>query len=401
VSFTDAELTTLLDDIESDRVERKSSAADRDRLREAICAFSNDLPNHGRPGVLFVGVDDEGDPSGLPITDELLLQLAGWARDGSFQPLPSLSVEKRHLKGADVAVVTVMPSSSPPVRFRGRVWIRVGPRRDVASVDEERRLSEKRRARDVPFDVRPLTTAGVDCLDLTYFEREYLPMAIAPDVLERNQRSSDERLAALKLAAIDDDCLVPTVLGILVAGHDPLQYVPCAYVQFLRFGGLTMTDPIKDQKVLSGRLIDVLRDLDELLSLHVAIATDFTSAPVERRRPDYPLVALEQIVRNAVMHRTYEGTHAPIRINWFLDRLEVLSPGGPFGAVSVENFGRPNAADYRNPNVAAAMKDLGYAQRFGLGLIIAEAALKDNGNPPIEHRVEPSFVLEVIRRSQS
>ena len=47
------------------------------------------------------------------------------------------------------------------------------------------------------------------------------------------------------------------------------------------------------------------------------------------------------------------------------DRIEVLSPGGAFGVVTVENFGQPGLTDYRNPNLAEAMKYLGYVQRFG------------------------------------
>ncbi len=49
----DSELEALLADLECDRVERKVSLADRERIREAICAFANDMPGHGKPGVLF------------------------------------------------------------------------------------------------------------------------------------------------------------------------------------------------------------------------------------------------------------------------------------------------------------------------------------------------------------
>jgi ATP-dependent DNA helicase RecG len=70
------ELESLLADLESDRVERKASLSDRDKIRQAICAFANDLPNHRRAGVLFVGVHDDGRCAGLPITDELLLTLS-------------------------------------------------------------------------------------------------------------------------------------------------------------------------------------------------------------------------------------------------------------------------------------------------------------------------------------
>lgn len=123
------ELEQLMTDLESDRVERKESPH-RDRMREAVCAFANDLPGHGAPGVLFVGVTDAGLPVGLPITDTLLRTLSDMRTDGGILPVPSLTVERVVLKGMPVAAVEVQPSEAPPVRCKGQVWIRVGPRRD-------------------------------------------------------------------------------------------------------------------------------------------------------------------------------------------------------------------------------------------------------------------------------
>ncbi|WP_291418267.1 helix-turn-helix domain-containing protein [Actinophytocola sp.] len=77
MALTDRDLAELLADLESDRVERKETVKqDKDKLSQAICAFANDLPDHRKPGVLFVGVTDNGTVSGLPVTDELPLALA-------------------------------------------------------------------------------------------------------------------------------------------------------------------------------------------------------------------------------------------------------------------------------------------------------------------------------------
>lgn len=198
--MTDAELEELLNDLESDRVERKEAATGGDRLRQAICAFANDLPSHQEPGVLFVGVDDKGDPTGLPITDQLLLDLASMRGDGNILPFPSLDVQKRVLKNREVAVVFVYPASAPPVKFKGTIWIRSGPRRGIASQDDERRLNEKRRYRDLPADVRPIDAAGIDVLDELLFRRTYLPSAISIDILDENHRTLEEQLLATKFA---------------------------------------------------------------------------------------------------------------------------------------------------------------------------------------------------------
>ena len=70
-----------------------------------------------------------------------------------------------------MAVVIVQPADAPPVRFQGRVWIRVGPRRAIATLEDERRLTEKRRAQDLPFDIQPVRAATLLDLDTDLFRR--------------------------------------------------------------------------------------------------------------------------------------------------------------------------------------------------------------------------------------
>ncbi|MGH7466987.1 MAG: RNA-binding domain-containing protein [Longimicrobiales bacterium] len=390
--LSDPELAELLATLESDRVERKRSAADRSAIRRTICAFANDLPGHGRPGVIFVGVDDNGDCAGLNIDDELLKLLAQMHADGNILPPPTMTVEKRTIAGCDLAVVTVSPSSSPPVQYQGRVYVKIGPTVQQASPEDERRLTERRRAADLTFDRRPVPSATIDELDLDYFRAQYLPRAVAPDVLEQNRRSTEQQLESLRLTLAG----TPTNASLLGIGRDPQRWLPGAYVQFLRIDGLAVTDPIQDQKQLTGRLEDILRRLDELLEINISVRTDVTASSVETRRPDYPLVALQQFVRNAIMHRNYENTNAPVRVYWYSDRVETMSPGGLYGQVTRQNFGK-GITDYRNPLVAEIMHHLGFAQRFGLGIPLALDALAANGNPEPTFYFEPTTVGVTVR----
>ena len=227
----DQELESMLRDLESDLVERKASLSDPDRIRQAICAYANDLPNHRKPGFIFIGSNDDGSCSGLEISDELLLKISNLKDDGKIQPFPSMSVNKKSINGCMMVLVQVEPSNSPPVRLNGVTWIRVGPRRARATPEEEKRLAERRRSRDLPFDLQPVASATIEDLEI--------------------------------------------------------------------------------------------------------------------RRSEYPLPALQQLIRNAILHRTYEGTNAPVRIYWFSDRIEIHNPGGPFGLVTKENFGQPGVTDYR------------------------------------------------------
>lgn len=87
-----------------------------------------------------MGATDDGTPSGITVDDQLLKTLADIRDQGKILPAPSMSVEKRHLRGADMAVVRVYPSDAPPVRYEGRIWVRIGPRRGIATA--QRALSE-------------------------------------------------------------------------------------------------------------------------------------------------------------------------------------------------------------------------------------------------------------------
>ncbi len=399
--LTDDELTRLLAELESDRVERKQSwSGDTpEKARQAVCAFANDLPNHNQPGVLFIGVTDAGEVAHLEVTDRLLQTLSDMKTDGRMLPPPTLTVERRVLKGAAVAVVTVWPADAPPVRYEGRVWIRIGPRRGLSTAQDERILNEKRRYRDRSFDTRPIAGCPLSELNRIVFENEYLPQAFASDVLANNGRTYEERLASTGMIASIDDS-TPTVVGVLAVGKSPRSWVPSAYIQFLRIRGTRWDEPVTDAQEIDGTLDLMLRRLDDKIKATLATAVDISSgATTEIRAVPYPLSALQQLIRNAIMHRTYEGTNAPVRVTWFDDRIEISNPGGPFGVVTRENFGRPGINDYRNPAIAAVLKTLGYVQRFGVGIAEARRALEANGNPPLEFQVEPTIVLATVRRA--
>ncbi|MCI0622048.1 MAG: putative DNA binding domain-containing protein [Acidobacteria bacterium] len=397
-TYTNAELEKMLADIESDLTERKESFKGDapTTVREAVCAFANDLPAHGRGGVVFIGAKDDGSPSGLAVTDGLLRQLADIKTDGNIVPPPSLTVSKHTLRGVEMAVMVVEPADSPPVRYKGRVYIRIGPRRGIASVQDERILSEKRRHRDRPFDVQPVSHSTLEDLNRQFFEETYLSAAFAPDILEANDRSYEQGLAATKMIASAEDP-TPTVLGTLVLCVRTRDFFPGAYIQFLRIAGVNMSDAIADEQAIDGTVHEVLRRIEEKLTSHNRTAVDFTSGTLEQRAQAYPLVALQQLVRNAVLHRTYEATNSPVRVTWYDDRIEITNPGGPYGAVNPENFGLPGVTDYRNPNLAEALRVLGFVQHFGAGIPTAQRELAKNGNPPLEFSIQATYIGVTVK----
>lgn len=397
--YSDPQLEAMMIDLGSDRAERKQSFQGDapQKVREAVCALANDLAGHGEPGLVLIGVRDDGTPmAGFMVTDELLRQLADIKTDGNIVPPPTLLVEKRRLQGADVAAITVWSCDTPPVRYKGRIHVRWGPRRGLATAQDERILNEKRRHYDRPFDVQPLREAGLEELDRLRFEQEYLPALVARDVLEANERSYEQKLAATKMVLSDEDP-TPTTLGLLVIGKSPSDWLAGAYTQFLRLAGDDLTAPVLDEEPIHGTVADQIRRLEEKLVAHNLRGVRFSDVANENRHETYPLDALRQLVRNAYMHRSYEATNTPVRVYWFDDRIEIHNPGGPFGSVTLDNFGQPGITDYRNPNLAEALRALGYVQRFGAGIAIARKALGSR----LRFEVQPGVVAAIVQGSEA
>ena len=395
---SDEKLESWIEGGEADRVEFKEDlkGSASIRIREAICAFANDLPRSGLPGIVVLGLRDNGSSAGIPITDQIMQNLADMGSDGNIVPPPTLSVQKRLYKGEEIAVVTVLPSDSPPVRYKGTIFVRTGPRRSIANAQDERILNERRNSKHRPFDVTPVPGTNASDLSDYRFNEEYLPRAVDRTSLSANERSSTERLAATKMiASVDDERA--TILGLMILGVNPRDFIPGAYVQFLRIDGSDFSDPIIDERAIDGTAPGVLTRLEDTLRSHNFNRIDIVSEDTEQRKETYPFAALQQLVRNAIMHRDYETTNAPVRVTWFGDRIEIQNPGGPFGVVSRDNFAQHGITDYRNPNLAESMRVLGYVQRFGVGIPTAQRLLREAGHPKLEFTVEDAHVLATVK----
>ncbi len=378
------ELLALMEELESDRVERTTSFRE-DKLGPAVCAFSNDLPNHKKPGYILLGVKDDGSVAGISISDDNLLQLGNIRSNGNILPQPHLAVSPVfNLPEGEVVVLVVYPADYPPVRYRQRCYIRIGPRKGIASNQEERVLIEKRVSTAKTFDEQICRGSTLSDLSVDVFKLTYLPQAFDEETLEANNRSTEEQLASLGFYdLVRQNC---TNAGVLLFGDNPRYFINGAYLQYVKFDGTEMTDGVREEKEFSGALVTVLKNLDDFVKTNI-----IKQKPVkrdgfqEKTVYNYPAWALRELLMNAVMHRDYES-NAPVYIYEFTDRIEMVNPGGLYGDARPENF--PDASDYRNPIIAAAMKVLGYVNRFNFGVKNAQKNLEDNGNPPAEFKLD-------------
>lgn len=107
---------------------------------------------------------------------------------------------------------------------------------------------------------------------------------------------------------------------------------------------------------------------------------------------DYPNAAVRELMMNACMHRDYQS-NMPVRLYQFDDHIEIMNEGGLYGEARPENV--PTVNDYRNPLVAAAMKELHYVNMFNQGIRRVQGILRKNGSSEAEFDVSKLTVFEV------
>jgi len=370
------ELERLLLDLENSRIERTVSTTKMDKFGEAICAFCNDFPDSQQAGYLIIGANDNGTRSGLKVTDEMQLNIAAIRGNGNIQPQPAMAIEKFTFPDGELLVAEVQPSSFPPVRYKGVIWIRVGARRAVANDAEEKILYEKRAANIRTFDAMPCTDASLEDIDIKLFKAEYLPKAFPEEMLAEDKRDIRQQLQALGFYDLRFDC--PTYAGIILFGNNPTKFLTGCYTQYVRFAGKDRAGEILNDHKFDGNLVKALGKMDTFVELSIAKEKPVPiSALREMKIISYPYYATRELLMTAIMHRDYES-NSPTRFYEFDNYIEIQNAGGLYGKARPENF--PEVNDYRNPVIAEAMKVLGYVNRYNRGIVRVQKELEENGN---------------------
>ena len=300
-----------------------------------------------------------------------------------------MSVDKFEFPDGDLLVAEVSPSLIPPVRYRGRVFVRIGPRRDIASEAEERLLTERRTAYMATFDATPCLGSTLEDLYLDYIKNSFFPAVVDAEVLSLDNRDIKEQLSSVRLYDRSHDC--PTYAALILFGKNPRYFMPGAYVQYVRFNGKEKGGDVLNERRFQGPLYRMLPELEAFVENAIV-----TQRPIavslfrEKTVINYPNKALRELLMNACMHRDYQA-NMPIRLYQFDDHVEIMNAGGLYGEARPENF--PTVNDYRNPIIAEAMKEMKYVNMFNQGVKRVQDMLRDNGNKPAEFDVSKLTVF--------
>lgn len=196
-------------------------------------------------------------------------------------------------------------------------------------------------------------------------------------------------------ALVEEDKIRPTLTGILCFGRDPQRFYPSLTITFLHFAGTSTarTEPGEplylDNREFRGTLVTMIDDarttvLDKISKQ--ALLEGFVRQDVL----EYPEFAYREAIVNAVGHRDYELEGSHIQMRLFADRLEVQSPGGLGGNLTVENMVYEQYT--RNPHIMRFLEDYGYVERRGLGVDQMIQSMSEAGRePPVFQNRGSSF----------
>ena len=369
---------------EDARTEFKSVARNgldlKDLARE-IVAFAN-----GRGGQVFIGVEDDGTPTGVGTVKDAdaLMRQAVQACQTRVQPAIYCPVTKVEVEGKLLVIVEV-PASTPerPYQTDGCHHIRDANMMRVATRDELLRLVQ---SRHIHYDKMALDGTTRDDLDLDALDR-FLREAYGTAAIPRRM----QYLQSLQ-------CLNPggalTVAGVLLFTREPQRWLMDARISAVRFPGRRISGDMADKREIGG---NVFHQFDGAIAfLQQSLPSPARIERWQRVERGIPESVLREAVLNAIAHRDYRAA-SQIRIFVYEDRVEIINPGVLLDQLSLDSIRLGGISQRRNPALAAALARASRRENLGMGVPEMIGMMAERGLPEPEIRVEGGHFRVVLR----
>jgi ATP-dependent DNA helicase RecG len=364
-------------------------APNAEALAETLIAFAN-----AEGGTVILGAASGGEPAHILLEDEVGDALQAALR--LCRPPVRTEWQQETVPGGTVVVLRVERGDRLHALADGRVFVRKGAENRALEGERERSALAGRTAGE--FELEPVAGA----------RRSDLDDSVIDAFIERRQKRSPRGDAALpkdrllqQLGALTDD-RTPTVSGLLLFGREPQLFMPQSRAIFVRFEDVTPRGP--GGAFGHGRREEITGPLPRVLdrAYRVTLEEMDKRAVVKglqrHEETEYPTSAVREALVNAVAHRDYRITGRSIEIRMYTDRLEVISPGGLPGPMTLDNLVEEHYS--RNPRLVAGLYEWGYIEELGLGIDRMIEDMKSAGHPePKFAATEHSFTV-ILRKVQ-
>lgn len=414
-------LADLVEDLRKKRtdtldVEVKTAAGGFPRkLVRSISAFAN-----GSGGTIILGLDERAGFIPSDGFDEKATAdaLAGACAEGVTPPARA-EIEIASFEGA-LVVVAHIPELAPQEK---PCWVASQTKYTgsyIRTHDGDRTLTSYEIARleesqgQPRWDVELVDEASIDDFDPDIVQgilaRERLLHPRVFGTLE-----DTEAMKALRMVGeTADGKLVPTLAGLFAAGTYPQQYFPRLNVTFSAYPEDGKASGVRGLRFLDNQSLVGPIPIMVMDTVHAVMRNMRVGAVIDgiarKDLPDYPPVAVREAVVNALMHRDYspQARGGQVQVNLFADHLEILSPGGLFGPVTVDSLGTASQSSTRNQRLSALLEVTPFldnsgsfvAENRGTGYIAILNEMESQLLPPPRaHDSLTAFRLEFSRRT--
>ncbi|MCL5998365.1 MAG: putative DNA binding domain-containing protein [Chloroflexi bacterium] len=358
-SRTNSQLLALLPDLDSQRI------------AETLVAFAN-----SDGGMIVLGYDTRGKELMRATPEDIESALREAAR--LCKPPVHASLEPADSSGGGPALVIRVPRSQDLHSLEdGRVLVRVAGENRPLTGDQIRNLATSKATGD--FEAELVAGASFDDFD---------PAMIDEYIAKREDRTrrkvlGDKQQLLRDVGALDHRGQ-PTVAGILLFGKNPQAFMPQSGVVFVKFPGV---EPRADggafgygrREEINGPLARIIERSWQVVLEEMRVGAVVTG--LERQDVlEYPEFAVRESLVNAVCHRDYRLRGRRIEIRKFSDRMEIISPGGLAGYITLDNIIEEHFS--RNPRIVQGLFQWGYIEELGLGIDRMIEDMTAYGHPP-------------------
>lgn len=356
--------------------------ADSTAMAECLVALAN-----AAGGLIVLGLDEDGQLT-VPVWED---EAEGAFRQAMVACRPQVMAQWQRLEWGQARLIGIRVARSPELHALadGRVLVRHGVENRPITGDELHQLASSHSTGDYEAEIVP----GA--------RREDFDPDVLAEYLARRQERAAARVDSLDALLFDigaiDRSGRPTVGGILLFGRNPQAFLPHSNVVSVQFSGAEPGD-IGDgstghgpRQEFNGPLVRVIEQTWNSVWKGMHLGARIPG--LEREEiTEYPAFAVREAIINAVCHRDYRIKGRRVEIRKYSDRLEVISPGGLPGYMTLDNLVQEHFS--RNPRLVSSLYYWGLIEELGLGIDRMIEEMVQYGHPPPTFKATPySFTV--------
>jgi len=370
------ELLNLINKLQSTKCEtqtievKSANGGEPEKLYDTLSSFSN----QDGGGVIIFGLDENQDFKIVGVNNSKKLTSSIQNQCAQMEPhirplIETFYVDEKVVVTAEIPGIDV---SNRPCYYRGKGRIKGSYTRcgdaDEMMTEYEIYAYETYRTR-VQEDLRCIQGIKINNLD-----QKKLNIFFEKIKLKKTRLAELNDVDILNAAGIERNGEV-TLAGLLLFGKYPQGIFPQFSITAVVIPGTNYGDigsggeRFIDNKRIDGTIDEMLDGAMQFVFHNARTKTIIDETGKRKDKYEYPQKAVREAILNALMHRDYsfytEGS--PIQIRMFYDRMEIISPGGLYGRLTLSTLGKFQS-DTRNKTISLLLEDLDIAENRYSGI---------------------------------